>query len=231
MAHQHILFGTPNGQGQLMCELPMQSGPPDEFLRIITLQPHLNSLTIDRRIHISVARLAVQWQNANSVAGRLALPTLIDLAVLVYSQKICGCTDALPRSCILRILETLLSWRLMIWPCIYILLAHQLEANLARMPNIDDMRAAIAARRPRSVNIEQYSQIPGLTPDDTCSLCCNNMTDFTLQGARRPRNIRRHYVLPCGHKFHYHEEFCIAGTIRKWFQDHNTCPVCRTVIA
>jgi hypothetical protein len=109
---------------------------------------------------------------------------------------------------------------------------------------MDDMRAAMAshiaavtgraedvAKRVKSVDISHLVTVRNLDSADTCSLCCNSMTDFAVEeGVVLPRGIRKHYVLPCGHKFHFHDEFCIPGTIRKWFTEHDTCPLCRKVV-
>lgn len=187
----------------LRCELPV-NGPVDA--RVIALYPYLVSMTQERRVHIDVAMLALRLVDEQS---NFTL-SIADLAFAVYSQKICCCTDDVPRSRVLKILEGLLRQRLTMWSCKYIL--HVIRTEDAR------------------TDISTYIQVGGLTPDDTCALCCNSMTDFALNGGSRPRHVQRHYRLPCGHKFHYHEVYCIEGTIRKWFDEHDNCPLCRKII-
>lgn len=242
-------------QIRISCELSVTTEETLEELE--QMQPRLASLSNDRRVHVNIARMAiakmrdderVRSSNApeNDPVGSFSLataplPTLDEIAGMVYNLKICCCTDAIPRSGVLRILSHLLGWQLTIWPCNFIRLAWQLERELGHLPTADDVRNVILLQRAaaagaaqdvaktvKPIVIEQWARTGGLTSADTCSLCCNSMTDFTLdEGVKQPRGIRRNYVLPCGHKFHYHEQFCIEGTIRRWFETHSKCPLCR----
>lgn len=217
------------------CEIPLAVGQDDEFERVIALHTYLLSLTQDQRVHIDVARLAVRW-----VQERQTMPLITDISELVYAQKNCFCTDTISRSSILRVLSIMLGWQLTMWPCNYIVLACQLEASLGHL-TIEDMYRVIATQNDvlngnaadvqktvRPVDLSNAVHIHGTTAMDICAICCNSMTDFTLdKTAERPRHVRKHYKLRCGHKFHFHEVYCLPGTILEWFKSHSICPLCR----
>ena len=53
---------------------------------------------------------------------------------------------------------------------------------------------------------------------DECSVCCTEITsDMILSGTRACRTV-------CGHTYH-------RKCLRTWLKQHQTCPICRHVIA
>lgn len=75
----------------------------------------------------------------------------------------------------------------------------------------------IVVRPVENEKIEQLRQSVCITENESCGIC--QETIHSQQAVK----------LDCGHYFHFKEEEC-CGTVLKWFETNNKCPICRKEI-
>lgn len=192
-------------------------------LQIIDILAYLATLTQDPAIHINIAGIAF---HASVRLGRN--PSRSELSLEIWQNKSCGCTDAIPRSSVLLIMDRLLSWQMIEWECEYILMMHQYFVIHSILPTSEELSnftlqldqfAQDAAGFSNSdrvrigADISAFIHTDPAPPHTTCGLCFSEITTT-------------HYKLPCGHFYHAAAADCLDTTVQTWFEKNVKCPLC-----
>jgi len=166
-------------------------------------------------------------------------PGIEFLASLVIDQKQCRDLSFIRSIDLNLCVQKILSWEMKIWSCLEIQILYSFYLSNSRLPNdIDEFMEfldlyinteTVSTNEPvekKGVDISSYlfiassvSVASSVESNGECSLCFSTI-DLT----------REYYVLSCGHKFHSTSEDCLEGTISRWFEKNNTCPLCRSII-
>jgi len=194
--------------------------------KMMMLVPTLASLTADKEIHVNVlvlAHRASERLNSTQI-------TRMDIAQEIWQSKLCDCTDGIPRSAVLLIIARLLSWKMMLWECDVIMIMYEYFVYHHILPTNEELTEFTLHidqfQNDHAAFVEEHKVHIGASIDNFisneklndeqkgCSLCFSDITT-------------KHYKLPCGHYFHYDEDVCLEGTIKKWFNRNSKCPCCR----
>jgi hypothetical protein len=210
------------------CEIPFSRVLSiNEQTKVFGITEHLLTLTNDDEINLNMARLAVRSEDRLNNK-----PSRRDLAIELWQHKTCECMDRIPRSTAITIIDKLLSWKMTIWECEFILVTYEYVMTNSRLPSLDELllfmdnldrfhedqiRFAEENKVYIGANISNFESTNAVPDDTSCCLCCG-----TIDVASK------HYKLPCNHIYHFDENDCIEGTVKRWFEKNTKCPMCRT---
>ena len=194
-----------------------------EEKNIAEMAAYLATLTQDDDVEKHITLIAI---HISEYIYRL--PTRFELATVIFNLRNCGCIDHIPQLISIRIIDRLISWKMIVWECDVIMKVYEYFVTHSRMPSLDELieftntleqfhndQVAFAARDRViiGVDISGYKSQDD-TPNTTCALCYGDITT-------------QNYKLPCGHRFHYIAEECLGETVARWFEKNTKCPMCR----